>query len=77
MVFTALGHLKPGKLDGSPLSSNHFINASSVLVSALSPLSTALVQHAFLMGDLKNCIFKPVPKPSSDSYQLAKDVARI
>ena len=73
-VSSALGHLKSGKSDGSPISSNHFINASSALVSVLSPLFTALVRHAFLPGDLKNCVFKPIPKPSkdpasSDSYR--------
>ena len=67
-------YLKPGKSDGSLLSWNHFINASSALVSVLSPLFTALVQHAFLPGDLKNCVFKPIPIPfkdpaSSDSYR--------
>lgn len=39
IVEAALGHLKPGKpVDGSPLLSNHFIKASSAIVSSLSPL---------------------------------------
>ena len=65
-VTSALSHLKPGKHDGSSLSSNHFIKASSVLVSILPPLLTALVRHAYLPADLRNCTLKPIPKPHKD-----------
>ena len=57
---------KPGKCDGSPLSSNYFIKASSVLVSILPSLFTALVRHSYLPADLRNCIFKSIPKPHKD-----------
>ena len=55
-VMSALSHLKPGKCDGSPHSSNYLIKASSVLVYILSPLLTALVRHSYLPADLRNCI---------------------
>ena len=65
-VTSALSHLKPGKCDGSPLSSNYFIEASSLLVSILPPLLTVLVRHSYLPADLRNCILKPIPKPHND-----------
>ena len=72
-VVPALSHLKPGKHDESPLSSDHVIKASPVLVTIL-PLFTAFVCHSYLPPNLRNCILKPIPKPHnkdptlSDSY---------
>ena len=65
-VASALSHLKPGKHDGSPLSSDHVIKASPVLVTILPPLFTAFVRHSYLPPNLRNCILKPIPKPHKD-----------
>ena len=37
-----------------------------MLVSILPPLLTALVRHAYLPADLRNCTLKPIPKPHKD-----------
>ena len=84
-VVSALSHLKPGKHDGSPLSSDHVIKASPVLVTILPPLFTAFVRHSYLPPNLRNCILKPIPKPHkdptlSDSYRpiaLAPTLSKI
>ena len=84
-VASALSHLKPGKHDGSPLSSDHVIKASPVLVTILPPLFTAFVRHSYLPPNLRNCILKPIPKPHkdptlSDSYRpiaLAPTLSKI
>ena len=52
-VVSALSHLKPSKHDGSPLSSNHVIKASPVLVTILPPLFTTFVRHSYLPLNLE------------------------
>ena len=94
--FSALGVIKVfalhimynqqiSKHDGSPLSSDHVIKASPVLVTILPPLYTAFVRHSYLPPNLRNRILKPIPKPHkdptlSDSYRsiaLAPTLSKI
>ena len=66
IVSEASSHLKLGKSDGTPLCSNHFICASTVLCEPLSKLFTAILRHGHIPCCLRDCILQPIPKPGKD-----------
>ena len=66
-VSDALSRIKADKSDGSTLSSNHFICASSSLSDYLAKLFTAMLWHGYVPHCLRNCILQPIPKPGKDS----------
>ena len=66
IVLEASSHLKRGKLDGTSLSSNHFICTSEVLCEPLSKLFTAILRHGHIPSCLRDCILQPIPKPGKD-----------
>ena len=84
-VSDALSCIKAVKSDGSTLSSNHFIYASSSLTDFLAKLFTAMLWHGYVPYCLRNCILQPIPKPEkypsdSDSYQsiaLAPTLSKV
>ena len=66
IVLEASSHLKRGKSDGTPLSSNHFICTSEVLCEPLSKLFTTILRHGHIPSCLRDCILQPIPKPGKD-----------
>ena len=65
-IAEAISHLKPNKSDGSLLSSNHFIHASSTLIDVLSQLFTSILRHGYIPECLRDCVLHPIPKPGKD-----------
>jgi hypothetical protein len=73
-VIDAFSHLKLGKGDGTPLSSDHWAHALPALSSTLAALFTAILRHGYMPELLRNCVLVPIPKSNkdpalSDSYR--------
>lgn len=84
-VAEALSSLKKDKSDGSELSSNHLILASSVLPVIISQLFTAILRHGYMPKSLRDCTLVPILKSQkdpavSDSYRpiaLAPNLSKV
>ena len=85
LVLECIGRLKPGKSDGTSLSSDCFISAAPVITDSLAQLFTAILRHGYVPASLWDCLIVPIPKghkdPSvSDNYRsiaLAPSLSKI
>ena len=55
-VLEALFHLKTGKSDGDGIFAEHFIYATSALLSPLANFFGSLVRHGFMPQCLRECV---------------------
>ncbi len=71
LVEHCLKELGLNKSDGTILSSNHFVLASSVIAQPLAELFSAVLRHGHMPAAMRDCVLVPIPKyPSnSDSYR--------
>ena len=84
-VLEALSHLKTGKSDGDGIFAEHFIYATSALLSPLANFFGSLVRHGFMPQCLRDCVLVPVPKKGknvacSSSYRpiaLASTLSKV
>ena len=84
-VLEALSHLKTGKSDGDGIFAEHFIYATSALLSPLANFFGLLVRHGFMPQCLRDCVLVPVPKKGknvacSSSYHpiaLASTLSKV
>ena len=58
--------LKPHKIDGTNLSSNHFIRALPAIELFVAELFTITVCHGYMPTVLRDCILVPIPKGNKD-----------
>ena len=85
VVREALSHLKSGKRDGSPLTSDHFLLAGDAIVPFLSSLFTVMFRHGHVSPAISDCLLRPSLKPdknpeASDSYRpiaLAPTLSKV
>ncbi len=71
LVEHCLKELGLNKSDGTILSSNHFVLASSVIAQ---PLAELFLRHGHMPAAMRDCVLVPIPKPlkdpsNSDSYR--------
>ena len=84
-VLEALSHLKTGKSDGDGIFAEHFIYATSALLSPLANFFCSLIRHGFMPQCLRDCVLVPVPKKGknvacSSSYRpiaLASTLSKV
>ena len=81
-VLYALSHLKTGKSDGDRIFAEHFIYATSALLSPLANFFGSLVRHGFMPQCLRDCVLVPVLKNAacSSSYRpiaLASTLSKV